>query len=177
MTESSPKFRSPGGISQASEQILVELKEITRKNHRKHFICQKKKEKKERKKCDTLHVSKQTDGKLNKKANQTHLSFSIDKIYRLRSLLTFDSNLDSRRIDAQEIPSFAFIRASIAKLNTGKSDLPFLFVKMSTVHPFVILIPSDIWFGITYRLAGKGHSASFVRCEAGWWFPCYLGYI
>ena len=49
--ESSPKFRSPGGISQASEQILVELKEITRKNHRKHFICQKeKKEKKERKK-------------------------------------------------------------------------------------------------------------------------------
>ena len=101
MTESSPKFRSPGGISQASEQILVELKEITRKNHRKQFICKKKKKKKKKeKKCDTLHVSKQADGKLNKKANQTHLSFSIDKIYRLRSLHTFDSNLDSRRIDA-----------------------------------------------------------------------------
>ena len=176
MIESSPKFRSPGGISQASEQILVELREIIRKNNRKHFICQKKKKKKD-KKGDTLHVSKKTDGKLNKKANQTHLSFSIDKIYRLRSLHTFDSNLDSRRIDAQEIPSLAFIRASIAKLNTGKSDLPFLFVKMSTVHPFVILIPSDIWLGKTHRFAGKGHSASVVRCEAGWWFPCYLGYI
>ena len=67
MTESSPKFRSPGGISQASEQILVELKEITRKNHRKHFICQKKKNnkiKKERKKCDALYVSKKTDAKI-----------------------------------------------------------------------------------------------------------------
>ena len=175
--ESSPKFRSPGGISQASEQILVELKEITRKNHRKNFICKKKKKKKKKKEKNTLHVSKQTDGKLNKKANQTHLSFSIDKIYRLKSLHTFDSNLDSRRIDAQEIPCLALIRASIAKLNTGKSDLPFLFVKMSTVHPFVILIPSDIWFGKTHRFAGKGHSASFLRCEAGWWFPCYLGYI
>ena len=43
MIESSPKFRSPGGISRASEQILVELKEIVWKNLRKHFICQKKK--------------------------------------------------------------------------------------------------------------------------------------
>ena len=47
--ESSPKFRSPDGISQASEQILVELKEITRKNHRKHLFAKKKKEKKKEK--------------------------------------------------------------------------------------------------------------------------------
>ena len=46
MIESSPKFRSPGGISRASEQILVELKEIIWKNLRKHFICQKKKKRK-----------------------------------------------------------------------------------------------------------------------------------
>ena len=137
----------------------------------------RKKKKKKKKEKNTLHVSKQTDGKLNKKANQTHLSFSIDKIYRLKSLHTFDSNLDSRRIDAQEIPCLAPIGASIAELNTRKSDLPFLLVKMSTVHPFVILIPGDIWFGKTHRFAGKGHSTSFVRCEAGRWFPCYLGYI
>lgn len=105
------------------------------------------------------------------------MSFSIDKIYRLRSLHTYDSNLYSHRIDAQEIPCLAPIGASIAELNTRKSDLPFLLVKMSTVHPFVILIPGDIWFGKTHRFAGKGHYASFVRCEAGWWFPCYLGYI
>ena len=43
MIESSPKFRSPGGISRASEQILVELKELSEKISGNILFVKKKK--------------------------------------------------------------------------------------------------------------------------------------
>ena len=59
-TESSPKFRSPGGISQASEQILVELKEITRKKITGNILFAKKKRKtkKEKNVITSMYLNK-----------------------------------------------------------------------------------------------------------------------
>ena len=80
-----------------------------------------------------------------------------------KTFLTFDNNFYSRRLDAQEIPGFTFIQASIVELNTGKRQLSRLFVVESTVHLLPILVPRDLWFWITIRGTRQGDFASLFR--------------
>ena len=80
-----------------------------------------------------------------------------------KTFLTFDNNFYSRRLDAQEIPGFTFIQASIVELNIGKRQLSRLFVVESTVHLLPILVPRDLWFWITIGGTRQRDFASLFR--------------